>query len=334
MKKSLTLVLVLFLLAMSHAVFSRTLSPEVEHAMADGAEAKFCLKVCDDIGSPVSNASVRVFFDMLPLPHSVYGKTDTNGVCAIKGKTNGNKVAFFAGKDGYYGSRETTTFVKMGEEREVKNGMWQPYGEEISILLKPIKNPQRLCSVPVKDYKFTDAICKWVGYDLEKNDFVRPYGAGDVSDFEVYLDWDRVYSMTDCRQAGYKVRFDGPWSGYYEVQLEAESEFPTPYGAETNATFLKEAEFYDRYAGKRVRNTFDKSKCWGVRSRCKVDEQGRLIAANYSVVRLLGMSGSRALKAGFGFVGAFNPTPNDTNLEDIETAEKTRYFLRQCEPPK
>ena len=41
---------VFLLLALPSAVFARKLAPEVEHAMAYGAEAKICLKVCDDVG--------------------------------------------------------------------------------------------------------------------------------------------------------------------------------------------------------------------------------------------------------------------------------------------
>lgn len=308
-------------------------APEYRSARRDGAMAEIRLRVVDDRGRPVTNASVRVVMDMPSGEYSLFDKTDTNGVYVAKGKTNGNYVEFLVGKNGYYGSRRRISFATMGEEHDVKDGKWQPYGAEMSILLKPIKNPLELCAVTAKDYKFTDAICKWIGYDLEKNDFVKPYGVGTVSDFEVYLDWDRVYSIMDCKQAGYKIRFSEPWSGYCLMQIDPESEFPTPYNAATNTTFLQYAEFYDIYEGERVRNTFDKSKCWVIRSRCKIDEHGRLISANYAVVRLLGMSGSRELKAGFGFVGAFNPTPNDTNLEDIETAKRSRHFIRQCEPP-
>ena len=330
MKKN---VLIFCIIASTSSVFALRKDPEYRNARRDGAMAEIRLCVIDDMGWAVTNASVRVVMDMPTGEYSLFGKTDTNGVYVAKGKTNGNYVEFLVGKDGYYGSRKKIIFAKMGAEHDVKDGKWQPYGEKMSILLKPIKNPFELCSVPVKDYKFTDTICKWIGYDLEKNDFVKPYGAGTVSDFEVYLDWDRVYSIMDCKQAGYKIRFAEPWSGYCPMQIDAESEFPTPYNAVTNATFLKEAEFYDRYEGERVRNTFDKSKCWVIRSRCKIDEHGRLISANYSVARLLGMSGNRELKAGFGFVGAFNPTPNDTNLEDVATAERSRHFIRQCEPP-
>ena len=36
----------------------------------------------------------------------------------------------------------------------------------------------------------TNSINKWIGYDIEQNDYVAPYGKGEKSDFEVYIDWD------------------------------------------------------------------------------------------------------------------------------------------------
>lgn len=107
------------------------LTPEVIRAMSNGAKAKFVLRVNDDVGRPVSNASVCVFFDLLPTPYSAYGKTDTNGICVVEGKTNGNKIRFQVGKDGYYGSRKEITYVEMGKEHDVKNGKWLPYGDEV-----------------------------------------------------------------------------------------------------------------------------------------------------------------------------------------------------------
>lgn len=143
-------------------------APEYRSARRDGAMAEIRLCVVDDRGRPVTNASVRVVMDMPLGEYSLFDKTDTNGVYVAKGKTNGNYVEFLVGKNGYYGSRRRISFTTMGEEHDVKDGKWQPYGAEMSILLKPIKNPLELCAVTVKDYKFTDVICKWIGYDLEK----------------------------------------------------------------------------------------------------------------------------------------------------------------------
>ena len=115
------------------------LNSEVIEAMGKGAEAKIVLKVCADAGAPVSNASVRVEFDLLPDPHSFYGKTDSKGIVVVRGKTNGNKISFFVGKDGYYGTRSEA-------ERDVKAGKWQPYPFEDSVVLKLIRTPIPLVS--------------------------------------------------------------------------------------------------------------------------------------------------------------------------------------------
>ena len=57
-------------------VLARQLKPEVLKAMHNGAKAEIRLKVLDDRGVPVTNASVSVVFDMLPKPYSICGKTD------------------------------------------------------------------------------------------------------------------------------------------------------------------------------------------------------------------------------------------------------------------
>ena len=58
-----------------------------------------------------------------------------------------------------------------------------------------------------------------------------------------------------------------------------------------------------------------------------------MVSANYGVVRRFDIYPSRNSVAIIDYSGAFNPTPNDTNLEDIETAKRSRHFIRQCEPP-
>ena len=322
------------LVLVSNVLLARKLLPEIERAMSSGAEAKICLKISDDMGFPIADASVCVVFDMTPRPTSVYGKTDTNGVCVIQGKTNGNSISFLVGKNGYYGGEQKISYVPMGAERAVKDGKWQPYGEELTLVLKPIKNPIKLKSVPVKEFLFTSSVCEWVGYDIEKNDFIKPNGSGEIADFEVYLDWDKIYSINDSKQIGFKIRFIEEGAGFYVQPLDQMSKLPTPYFAETNRVFVKEAQFYGRYNGKRLKQRFDESQCWIIRSRCKFDDNGKLKVAHYSVVRFLGVSASPELKVGFCFLGAFNPMPNDTNLEDIEAVETSRQFIRYCEPKK
>ena len=329
--------LTLMLLALPCIVFARKLAPEVEYAMAYGAEAKICLKVFDDTGAPVSNASVRAAFDMLPDPHSTYGKTDTNGICVVKGTTNGNKIEFMVGKDGYYGSHVIYRYAKMGEERDVKDGKWQPYGAAEKLILRRIVNPV-LPSVGGQ-FVHTQRLNEWIGYDLEKRDFVSPFGAGIVADFEVFFDWDGKW-LPDYTGMGKKIRFADKYSGYYQCAVNAVSEFKGPYSALPDATYQQAADFYERviidpdaYGRRYERKVFDKNKCWVVRSRCKVDAEGNLVSAHYSVINNIAFGCDKGGIACICVTGAFNPSPNDTNLEDAEIAKQSRHFIRNCEPP-
>ena len=331
--------LLIVVAVMPCVLLSGQLKPEVEHAMAYGAEAKICLKVHDDVGVSVSNASVAVVFDMLPSPHSVYGKTDTNGVFVAIGKTNGNKVRFLVGKEGYYGSQKEFSYVPMNAEHDVKDGKWQPYGAIENIELRKIRNPAHLAVAYMREFNSTKAINAWVGFDLEKRDFVQPHGKGEIVDFEIFFDWDGKW-LPDYTGMEKKIRFADKYSGYYQCAVNAVSEFKGPYSALPDATYQQSADFYERviidpdaYGRRYERKVFDKNKCWVVRSRCKVDAEGNLVSAHYSVINNIAFGCDKGGIACICVRGAFNPTPNDTNLEDEEFAKQSRHFIRHCEPP-
>jgi hypothetical protein len=339
MKKKVKTLIVMCFLTLPCIAFARKLAPEVEHAMAYGAEAKISLKICDDKGVPVSNASVCAGFDMLPRPHSVYGKTDTNGVCVVKGKTNGNKVVFLVGKDGYYGSRKEISYVPMWKEHDVKDGKWQPYGAVESMELRKIRNPAHLTVSYSHEFNNTKVINAWIGFDLEKRDFVQPYGKGEIADLEVLFDWDGK-TFADYRGIAMKIRFTEKFSGYYQCVGKTVSEFKGPYFALPDATYQQDADFHERviidpnaYGRRYDRKFFDENNCWVVRSRCKVDAEGNLVSAHYSIVYNIEFGYDKGGGVCICVTGAFNPTPNDTNLEDVETAKRSRFFIRHCEPP-
>lgn len=331
MSTNIKMVFVLLLLALPYAVSARKLPPEVEHAMGYGAEAKICLKVCDDTGVPVSNASVCAGFDMLPRPHSVYGKTDTNGVCVVKGKTNGNKVVFLVGKDGYYGSQKEISYVPMWKEHDVKDGKWQPYGDEQTIVLRRIIAPCPL--VDIVKWIYVPRTNEWIGFDMKNGDFVQPFGLGEDADFEVKVAWDG-FSASQCRQCVAFVRFVGEKNGGYFAPKSNESDFQFDYRASTNKSLEVSFKTINRDGDfNQTHRPFPKDEFFVTRTRCKLNADGELISANYGMLRRFNIYPSRESAAVIDYSGAFNPTPNDTNLEDIETAKNARHFIRQCEPP-
>lgn len=327
---------VLLLLVLPYVLSARKLAPEVEHAMLYGAEAKLCLKICDDMGLPVSNASVRTYFDMLPVPHSVYGKTDTNGICVVKGKTNGNKIEFLVGKDGYYGSRKETSYIPMGKEHAVKDGKWQPYGAEERVELRKIRKPRKL--VDCRTFFSLPSTNAWVGFDMEKKSFVKPFGEGDVSDFEIYAEWDGLPPWKSCFCRG-KMRIQGDFCGGYYVENVPESEFPYPYIAKLPSEYQERSVSVVNRNGSppklsATRVPFRQNSSLVTRTRCVLDEYGNLKCANYGRIVDFRISPDRSGHATLRISYVFNPTPNDTNLEDVETARQARHFIRHCEPPK
>ena len=170
----------------SHAAVAKV-SDAVFQALTKGAQTKIELHIQDDDGTPVPDAKIKAYLGMnfRPLGTWINGTTDTNGVFVLVGKTCGDEIEVFVAKDGYYGSHVVYCYAKMGEERDVKDGKWQPYGAAEKIGLRKIKNPIRLVSnVESMAYDFSITVTNVaVGFDMMKNDWVAPYGAGDTSDF-------------------------------------------------------------------------------------------------------------------------------------------------------
>ncbi|MBR2679695.1 MAG: hypothetical protein IKE23_02895 [Exiguobacterium sp.] len=306
-------------------------------ARRNGATAKMELRISNDDGCPVSTAEVDVFMGMnfREKGYSITGRSDTNGVFIVEGRTCGNEITANISKSGFYRTTKTFRFAEMGRECEVVDGRWQPYGAIERIVLRDMRNPIEMPHEFFWKFKYTKAINTWIGYDIKENDFVAPNGEGKVADFDVYIDWNGEW-LPIYTGMSIKIRFTEPFGGYYPCDISGDSEFKGPYKALPDQVGMTNAEFSECIFadGRREMNSFDHSKCWVVRSRCKVSPDGKLISANYSVIYDVAFTCKREGLGGFCITYAFNPTPNDTNLEDIETAKRSRHFIRQCEPPQ
>ena len=293
--------------------------PSYRSARRNGADYRTVLRVVDDGGHAVSDAKVRVLMGMNFIKSSYFieGTTDTNGLFTISGRTTGNRIVIDVTKDGYYGSRREHCLIAMGAEREVRDGRWQTYGAEEELLLRRIENPVSLPHEWFWEFRYTMERGRWIGYDILKNDFVGPVGHGDIADFEVFVEWDGRWMPGEYKGMKVCIRFPEHFAGFYEYDARNESEFIFPYHAQTNVGYRQSCEFSERVNpdGSRVVVEFDRRKCWVVRSRCRVDEKGRLMAANYSVLSDIAFCCKMDGRIGFCVTGAFNPTPNDTNLE-------------------
>lgn len=313
--KRISLSFLVILIASLACAFKK--NPAYRQARINGAYAKVELHIMDDENNVVPYATVDVFMGMNFRSQGYWlkGKTDTNGVFTVYGKTCGDEIEIMLSKEGFYDSNKKMCFATMGAERDVNDGKWQPYGERHDLVLRRIHNPVAV-KIGKGEFALTKHLNRWLGFDLQKHDFVRPYGIGDTADFEVMIEWNGKW-LPDYTGMGVRIRFTVPCSGYYEQPIFSASKFRGPYSADTGKAFNTAATFDEQVVGptKRIQHLFDDNKCWVVRSRCKVDEEGEIISANYSVVHKIGFCGEPDGRGGVRIMGAFNPTPNDTNLE-------------------
>ena len=193
------------------SVCGGTVDSDFQRAYLNGARARIELTVHDECGAPVSGASVHVLMGMNYRLNSydIEGKTDTNGVFVIEGKTTGNEIEIKVTKDGWYRSQKKLCFIAMGHEHAVKNGKWQPWGMKVDL---PLRRMGKLSKVLVfaSPARAIPSTNRWVGVDLERNDFVKPYGIGESSDVLVKVMWDGLSldnsKLTDDRECELIVR--------------------------------------------------------------------------------------------------------------------------------
>ena len=296
--------------------------PAYSKARRTGAMAQMKLLISNDKGEPVHDASIHVLMGMnfRERSYDVDGKSDTNGLFVVEGKTTGNEVIIEVTKDGYYKSSQKRCFIKMGDEFEVKDGRWQPWGMSIPITLREIRAPVQL--VVQKELYKIPSTNTLVGFDMALKDWVAPNGKGKHADFEVFLTWDgKPLYYTQHTQL--EVRFLEKHAGYYVFDNIKGSQFGGPYAADTNRTFQTDFSCMSSFAnGAPSFRGVDVGKSLIVRSRCKVDNDGRLTSANYSTIKNITVEAGWTGEVMMMIRYYFNPIPNDTNLEPKRESAK------------
>ena len=292
-----------------------------QEAYRDGAKARIVFNIVNDLGCPVSGANVNVFFDMADRSKGrrMVGLTDTNGVYIAEAKTKG-VIEIEVSCERHYATKDEICFITMGHEHEVKNGKWQPWGMRKDVILRPIRNPAAIKILPT-DWVRTKVLNQWIGFDLEKFDFIAPIGSGKVNDVEMKFDWDGMYG-TKHNGRDVSLRFTGRYTGGSYVERFAQSAFTGTYAADPHKTYLQQFHYFRRPVrdskGRMVGvdgNGFDQSKVLVGRSRCIVDETGKLVSARYFQIENFDFACSQEKEAVVSFNLIYNPSPNDTNLE-------------------
>ncbi len=158
-------------------------SPEFKRALRHGAEAKVTVKVTDELGNPVTNANIKVFFRMSSGKSDgerIRGTTDDNGVFTAEGRTT-DTVFIGVEKSGCYISRAQYNAQSLDPAR-LKNGRWLPWNPTILVVLREIRNPVPMY-VKIFDGELTNGAT--YGFDCMAGDFVEPHGRGNEADFMI-----------------------------------------------------------------------------------------------------------------------------------------------------
>lgn len=287
-----------------------------EWAETWGARASVEVRVVDEEGGAVSNAEVEVYFGLsVREGATIKGKTNDKGMFAVKGKTTG-EIYINAKKKGFYDTSKKID-IAGDENRKVSWGKWNPDEISCRIVLRPIRKPVDIITSGREKGHLINEPRIWMGFDIEKDDWVPPYGNGVITDFEVMYDSDGK-KLFDYTGSTLKIRFVRKFDGAYVRRKNCESVFQVDHEARTNECYLDRFEFSEKKIARRKwdRNILSEEQFLVLRVRSQVDEEGRFKGAHYGMI--LGPMSFGWDRQAFGCVGLhtfFNTTFNDTSLE-------------------
>lgn len=294
-------------------------SLEQRIAVRFGATAKFKVSIVDDERNVVTNAMVSVGFGQQgnkQLGEVVSVMTDENGLAEVEGRTTGDNLWIKVEKEGYYSSRTNFNYIAVNSRHDVRFNRWQPYGEEIRMLLRGKHNPIKCHKQKgAGDYKMA-YLGQWIGFDFEVGDWVVPFGLGVCADINVRINSDGKPSWGNryiSMEIEFVNRYDG---GYYENTIPS-SDFLYPYCANAKDFFATNRICVSREYknGHLIEATPFKGKTMIARIRTEVNDKGDVVSCYYANIRFVLMEADEEGGAIFTIDYRLNPIPNDTNLE-------------------
>ena len=293
-------------------------------------------------GEPLKNVLVRGGFDNhwgwlavkgAPLPNESFARTDVNGFCRLRGRTNIGEagVSVREAPPGFYRPRygEGWSF-----RRKNLLGIWQPDNLVATIRLQRVECPIPLFIKRVTKAErggfTTDIFPKGedtLRYDLLMGDWLAPVGTGRVADVTFTRhpreDLGEGVNGADVRGPSYRdsmtVRFPGEGNGLVELH--------PPPSYRLRIRTAPEDGYRSEYLCWRGTNrkleddsNYDENRCFCFRIRTRRDDRGRIVEAYYG--KIYGdITFVYQFRPEFVPVASvcmsyyLNPTPLDRNLE-------------------
>lgn len=243
--------------------------------------AKLVIKVVDEEGRALEGARVSLYFQSGGLEKDrTVGLTDREGVFSASGYSSNGITGGGVNKNGYYQSVVHHDFYRK------TLGMWQPWGKELIVVMRPIVNPVPMY---VRNSFFPVSIKnREVGFDLEKADWVIPYGLGTKADFVFRVDqrYDDGNNF-DCRMT---LTFSNPLDGIQVVIDDGGGDFNVGSWYRLPRT-APESGYVSKLQKRNSRGTYGRvvdmedSNNYIFRVRSEVDKDGKLKRAMYGKIR-------------------------------------------------
>lgn len=244
-------------------------------------DTKISVKVIGENQAPISNALVRIAFGQerqLGKAIQIEGLSDSSGLFTVQHVSDGH-VFWSAQKSGHYSS---TGYEYLFNNDLIEAGQWQPWNTVFNVVLYKIIHP-----VPMYVKKVDAEIPKKqepVGFDLEKGDWVSPYGSGTVSDIIFFL----THNVTDKDNYESKliITFSNKGDGIQETTITAQYgsqlKFPhqAPEAGYSDTIIIEQGKKNDISFGQK----YSMDRAYYVRTRTIMDEDGNILSAKYGKV--------------------------------------------------
>lgn len=292
-------------------------------------KVKATFKFTNQNGEPVANLPISFG---LSRTTGIRGETDADGVFVGEGPAHDTYLLIAAS---FKNSELNKKYYRFQYEKRIadwknypKDGKWKPWNETHNFIIKEKINPIPMYAINPANFKSNIPIIdKWIGYDLELNDWLAPFGSGVMADFECCL------SLTYCKEEfltqSLKIRFPYSEAGCYFMKKDLGHAFPSTYHANEKHDYDREIAFSKVYLFSHEQFRFssndshllEKDDYIVFRTRTKVDDDGNLIEARYGKIYgpinfnfLLKPTGEIIHKS-VQMSYHLNPNINDTNLE-------------------
>jgi len=276
---------------------------------------KVTIRTIDESQQPVSGVNVSLAF-----AKPVSGITDGNGLFTAEGACG---IAGFGGsitKDGFYRGGGEIPHPDGNNIDKVLNH-WLPWNPTVVVVMRPILHPIAMYARKIA-VKVPGDLNQPCGFDLEKADWVAPYGKGEATDFIVTFTKAEVRSDMDY-EASATISFPNQGDGIQEIKLPKEfagSAFKWPRIA-PETSYKPTLEAHRRLkntivsAGSLNINTAGEEQAHFLRVRT-IENGGYVRSALYG--KMKGGFYISPDKTGHGFIEFtyyLNPTQLDRNME-------------------